>query len=650
MLKAHQAYRRFLVLDIFLAFCSDDGQLLCINCILFEGHKGHSFQSLEQSVQQELQKFMAQNETAQQNQAKILKLIQQMSQYQEQLETDASKQTKDIQKFFNQLKMIVNEREQKLYESIAQTVNSQKQAIAMVNHRSQQLLQDVNEYLVLSDQATQQTTDQIGFLSQSTVRNKLLQKINIQIPKLDLQTKLPDLNKENETNIIIKTLLNSKASQKQQVQTQIKSTPQVTKKTQEKICTQSSKDQYKKMQQSRKIPLAEMVPNAVQINLKKKMDEKQPVRLTNFQEARNQLKERNYEKSLERRRDHSTPRRLFKNVSKNFQQDQSSPFNHKSANELYEIQQEDSMKQEFQTFLNSVHDFEQSDYNIQLEYSIMTIGGFVDNLKQIVEKYDIKQDQAIEKDAIKSSRCKFGVAHLLSSNLLIMGGKQDGQRLDTCEEYNYKEKKLIQSKIKLPQTRSGFGVLNVNQYIYIVGGNDGSDNLNSFDIYNQIEGSWIKGPNMTEQRDELAISMYDNVIFAIGGFGGQFNTCLKTVEIFQQNKWSLTAPLNVPRRALASVSLPDGIYVIGGFDGGQYLNSVEKYDDGRWILIQPMLHPRCTLSAIATPDNQFIYVFGGFDNAPLDSVEKFDVLSGKWEETNPLVSKRFMHQSFLCVL
>ena len=36
------------------------------------------------------------------------------------------------------------------------------------------------------------------------------------------------------------------------------------------------------MQQSRKIPLAEMVPNAVQINLKKKMDEKQPVRLTNF--------------------------------------------------------------------------------------------------------------------------------------------------------------------------------------------------------------------------------------------------------------------------------------------------------------------------------------------------------------------------------
>ena len=32
--------------------------------------------------------------------------------------------------------------------------------------------------------------------------------------------------------------------------------------------------------------------------------------------------------------------------------------------------------------------------------------------------------------------------------------------------------------------------------------------------------------------------------------------------------------------------------------------------------------PRCTLSAVATPDNLFIYVFGGFDNGPLDDVER----------------------------
>jgi len=35
----------------------------------------------------------------------------------------------------------------------------------------------------------------------------------------------------------------------------------------------------------------------------------------------------------------------------------------------------------------------------------------------------------------------------------------------------------------------------------------------------------------------------------------------------------------IARRALAAVSLPDGIYAIGGFNGTSYLSSVEKYDD-----------------------------------------------------------------------
>jgi hypothetical protein len=45
------------------------------------------------------------------------------------------------------------------------------------------------------------------------------------------------------------------------------------------------------------------------------------------------------------------------------------------------------------------------------------------------------------------------------------------------------------------------------------------------------------------------------------------NTCLKTVEVYTSGKWGHCAPLNIPRRALAGVALPDGIYAIGGFDG-----------------------------------------------------------------------------------
>jgi len=36
--------------------------------------------------------------------------------------------------------------------------------------------------------------------------------------------------------------------------------------------------------------------------------------------------------------------------------------------------------------------------------------------------------------------------------------------------------------------------------------------------------------------------------------------------------------MSTPRRALTVVTLPDGIYAIGGYDGSKYLNSVEKFD------------------------------------------------------------------------
>lgn len=66
----------------------------------------------------------------------------------------------------------------------------------------------------------------------------------------------------------------------------------------------------------------------------------------------------------------------------------------------------------------------------------------------------------------------------------------------------------------------------------------------------------------------------------------------------------MVAPLNVSRRALSAVTLPDGIYAIGGFDGENYLSSVEKYDDStnEWVFVSSMNYPRCTLSAVSSGD------------------------------------------------
>jgi len=101
---------------------------------------------------------------------------------------------------------------------------------------------------------------------------------------------------------------------------------------------------------------------------------------------------------------------------------------------------------------------------------------------------------------------------------------------------------------------------------------------------------------------------------------------LNEVERYDPAKgvWEKIASLNTPRRALAAVTLPDGIYAIGGYDGENYLSTVEKYEEStnEWVFVASMNYPRCTLSAVISSDLRNIFVMGGFDNGPLKTVEK----------------------------
>ena len=115
------------------------------------------------------------------------------------------------------------------------------------------------------------------------------------------------------------------------------------------------------------------------------------------------------------------------------------------------------------------------------------------------------------------------------------------------------------------------------------------------------------------------------------------------------SQWKEAADLRTPRRAAAAVSLPTGIYIIGGYDGTNYLASVERLDPvrGRWVEMSPMNTPRCTLAAAASADGQYIYAIGGFDGAALNIVERYSVQADVWTELPEMSDPRFMHA---CVL
>lgn len=57
-----------------------------------------------------------------------------------------------------------------------------------------------------------------------------------------------------------------------------------------------------------------------------------------------------------------------------------------------------------------------------------------------------------------------------------------------------------------------------------------------------------------------------------------YSGCISAVEAFDFDKqrWEIVAEMREGKRALNAVALPDGIYVLGGYNGKEYLSEVTK--------------------------------------------------------------------------
>jgi hypothetical protein len=288
---------------------------------------------------------------------------------------------------------------------------------------------------------------------------------------------------------------------------------------------------------------------------------------------------------------------------------------------------------------------------ITVDQFIYVISGYKTSTLQSVERLNLSKGIWQDMSEVNIARTKFGSFSNKGQKIYLLGGKLlDGTRTDLIEEYDIQEDEWSMSKYRLPSPRSGFSnvLLNDNQLV-VVGGNDGQV-LDKMNLLNLSTGQWTELPPMKTKRDELSVAIGpDGKIYAIGGYGGPDSTCLKSVERFnfQNFEWEKVADMNVPRRALAAVSLPDGVYAIGGYNGSKYLASMERYDESqnKWIMCSEMNSPRWTLSAVSSNDWQYIYTIGGFDGSYMDVVERYDHVHDTWDYVTPMMTPRFMHSS-----
>ncbi|CAD8167625.1 unnamed protein product [Paramecium octaurelia] len=155
-------------------------------------------------------------------------------------------------------------------------------------------------------------------------------------------------------------------------------------------------------------------------------------------------------------------------------------------------------------------------------------------------------------------------------------------------------------------------------------------------IYNIENNEWTykQMPNNTLEYNyyAAAVSLPSGDIIITGGGVSRNTMSISPSKGFQSQALK---SMYFPRKEHACVYLDGFVYAIGGYDGSakQMLSCCEKYSlvSDEWKIIDPLQKQKCAFAAAAAI-NKFIYVFGGFDGRErLNTIERYSVKDNQWK-------------------
>ncbi|XP_056280146.1 kelch-like protein 12 isoform X1 [Pseudoliparis swirei] len=162
--------------------------------------------------------------------------------------------------------------------------------------------------------------------------------------------------------------------------------------------------------------------------------------------------------------------------------------------------------------------------------------------------------------------------------------------------------------------------------------------------YDPKTQEWSSLPNIARKRRYVAtVSLHDRV-YVIGGYDGRSR--LSSVECLdytadEDGVWYTVATMNVRRGLAGATTLGDMIYVAGGFDGSRRHTSMERYDPNidQWSMLGDMQTAREGAGLVVA--SGLIYCLGGYDGLNiLNSVERYDPHTGHWTSVTPMATRR----------
>ncbi|XP_021932600.1 kelch-like protein 10 isoform X2 [Zootermopsis nevadensis] len=253
--------------------------------------------------------------------------------------------------------------------------------------------------------------------------------------------------------------------------------------------------------------------------------------------------------------------------------------------------------------------------------------------------YDV---QTITKKAERVLLPKIAYPRIPQDILFAIGGYRDGIPTDVIETYDTRADRWINMEEVDPFGPRGYhGTAVIGFNIYVLGGFNDVEYLNSCRCFNAVTKTWSEVAPMNSCRSYFCVAVLGEVVYAIGGHNGFHR--FKTAERYDYNtnQWSLIAPMSTERSDASATELNGKIYVVGGFNGWNYMNSAEVYgpETNQWTLISPMLSQRTGVACTAL--HGCVYAIGGFNGiSRVCSGEKYNPATNTWTQIPEMYEPR----------
>jgi N-acetylneuraminic acid mutarotase len=205
------------------------------------------------------------------------------------------------------------------------------------------------------------------------------------------------------------------------------------------------------------------------------------------------------------------------------------------------------------------------------------------------------------------------------------------------------------NKADMPTARRDLATSVVNGIIYAIGGRgEGGIELSTVEAYDPVRDMWVERSNMPTERGALSACAVNGIVYAIGGEiqgirGGQIQGIgTSAVEAYNPvtGTWVKKSNMSIMRGWVSASVVNGKIYVFGGAGGDELVSMsvVEEYDPqtNKWTKKAVMPFPRYGLTTSVV--NAQVYVIGGSETGgfvmpkPVSAVDVYDPATDTWTE------------------